>query len=73
MYVIQDSKPKSVKPADSEVLFDEVFKKSLVYSQKYNTGSNKVKPQEQQIKLTLAPEKRANLSARSDLSVRIAL
>ena len=62
-----------MKPADSEVLFDEVFKKSLVYSQKYSTGANKVKPQDQQLKLSVAPEKRTNLSARSDLSVRVTL
>ena len=55
---------------DSEMLFDEVMKKSLVYSQKYSTGTggqNKglgtLKPS------LLSTDKRNNSSAKSDLSV----
>ena len=59
-----------MKPVDSEMLFDEVMKKSLVYSQKYSTGTggqNKglgtLKPS------LLSTDKRNNSSAKSDLSV----
>ena len=57
-----------MKPVDSEMLFDEVMKKSLVYSQKYSTGGqNKglstLKPS------LLSTDKRNNSSAKSDLSV----
>ena len=53
---------------DSEMLFDEVMKKSLVYSQKYSTGGQNKGPATLKPSL-LSTDKRNNSSAKSDLSV----
>ena len=37
-FSFQELKSKGRRPSDNEGLFDEVFKKSLVYSQKYTPG-----------------------------------
>ena len=54
-------------------MFDEVLKKSLVYSHKYNTNTNTGtgRTLESTYKPSLSPDKRNNSSAKSDqLSVR---
>ena len=56
-----------MKPIDSDLLFDEVMKKSLTYSQKYNTSQTRKTAELQSLKLS--PEKRNNSSAKSEISV----
>ena len=58
-----------MKPVDSEMLFDEVMKKSLVYSQKYSTGGGQNKGLATLKPSLLSTDKRNNSSAKSDLSV----
>ena len=63
------------RSSENEGLFEEVLKKSLVYSQKYG-GSNsgkqptqggpQVKPLESTYKPSRSPDKRNNSSAKSD-------
>jgi len=67
---------RSVKSGgDNEDLFDEVLKKSQVYSQKYSTGtgvnknSGNTKNLDQNFRLSISSEKRNNTSAKSDLSI----
>jgi len=62
----QESRTR-MKPIDSDLLFDEVMKKSLTYSQKYNTSQTRKTAELQSLKLS--PEKRNNSSAKSEISV----
>ena len=78
IYLHQESRQRPVKSGgDNEDLFDEVLKKSQVYSQKYNTGAglNKnganIKNLDQNFRLSISSEKRNNTSAKSDLSVSV--
>ena len=55
------------RPSESEGLFDEVMKKSLVYSQKYNTSKQTVNRNTENVyKPSFSPEKRKNSSAKSE-------
>lgn len=62
-----ETKPRGLKGLDNDLLFDEVMKKSLVYSQKYNANLTKQSgPNKNQLILA---DKRHNSSAKSDLSI----
>ena len=66
-FLLQETKPRGLKGLDNDLLFDEVMKKSLVYSQKYNANLTKQSgPNKNQLILA---DKRLNYSAKSDLSV----
>lgn len=66
-FLLQETKPRGLKGLDNDLLFDEVMKKSLVYSQKYNANLTKqCGPNKNQLILA---DKRHNSSAKSDLSV----
>ena len=65
-FLLQETKPRGLKGLDN-VLFDEVMKKSLVYSQKYNANLTKqTGPNKNQLNLA---DRRHNSSAKSELSV----
>ena len=72
--MFEDLKHRLRRSSENEGLFEEVLKKSLVYSQKYG-GSNsgkqqsqgpQVKPLESTYKPSRSPDKRNNSSAKSD-------
>ena len=66
-FMLQETKPRGLKGLDNDLLFDEVMKKSLVYSQKYN--ANLTKQTGQNKNQLIIADKRHNSSAKSDLSV----
>lgn len=65
--VLVETKPRGLKGLDNDLLFDEVMKKSLVYSQKYN--ANLTKQTGQNKNQLIIADKRHNSSAKSDLSI----
>ena len=67
--MLQETKPRGLKGLDNDLLFDEVMKKSLVYSQKYN--ANLTKQSAQNKNQLIIADKRHNSSAKSDLSVKL--
>ena len=67
--MLQETKPRGLKGLDNDLLFDEVMKKSLVYSQKYN--ANLTKQSGQNRNQLIIADKRHNSSAKSDLSVKL--